>query len=172
MSPSTVPSPIQYQAAPTGGSPLTSRPSSVVTSDRGFDREPPRSVATSSLPDWRTKELWMKFGSEREWSSLILPRKVSEKIQTTLPSGSRTEFVVSPPVQSSRSALLSPYVWNSPLNESSGVAATDSAGSNEQTAAPRAAGVPEPATDAAVRRRAASVNRSAHRLARGRRGRS
>jgi hypothetical protein len=100
----------------------------------------------------------MKLGSERVKSAFTAPRKVSEKIQTTLPSGSRTEFVVSAPVQSSSDALLSPYARNSALKPSSGWTATLAVGSNEHAVAAVADG---PATRDAAAASTTTPTRSA-----------
>src|SRR5437016_9104364 len=66
----------------------------------------------------------------RELSLFTNPRNVSEKSQTTRPSGNTTDKAPSAPVQSSSSVLSLPYDSNIAWNALSGVAVTVRAGAS------------------------------------------
>src|SRR5215469_18887931 len=64
----------------------------------------------------------------RDPSRFTNPRKVSEKSQTTRPSGNKTDIAPSDPVQSSSSVLSLPYDSNIAWNTLSRVTVTAGAG--------------------------------------------
>src|SRR2546430_10093310 len=66
----------------------------------------------------------------RDPSAFTSPRKVSEKSQTTRPSGNTTDKAPSAPVQSSSSVLSLPYDSNIAWNALSGVTVTAGAGAS------------------------------------------
>src|SRR5256885_17264069 len=80
----------------------------------------------------------------RELSLFTNPRNVSEKSQTTRPSGNTTDKAPSAPVQSSSSVLSLPYDSNIARNALSGVTVTAGAGASAR-AVELAAGHPSQA---------------------------
>src|SRR5438874_5965990 len=117
--PSTVMAPTQYHEFWSTG----------MINDVGDWAVPPCKVWTSAPLSSTIIELLMNaWPGGRDPSLFTNPRNVSEKSQTTRPSGNTTDKAPSAPVQSSSSVLLLPYDSNIAWNALSGVTFTAGAG--------------------------------------------